>query len=287
MAMLSPTMLDAVVAIGSKTENKFSWFGTGFIVARPFEEDQSRVTTYLVTNKHVLEGKSQIFIRFNDTGGSTTLDEPVDLVIDGKVKWSSHPQADVAVMPLNGNYLREKGIKYKHIHLQDTALGRQQMLDSGISEGDFLYVLGFPLGIVTEGVNHVITRLGIVAQIQQFLHQRSKSFTIDSMVFPGNSGGPVLLRPEMNAVVDTKPNSVGYLIGIVKQYIPYSETAISVQTRKPRITFEENTGLTLVESVDSIRETVELEFKRASKELNVATAQTTSKVYLGTPFKSS
>ena len=48
------------------------------------------------------------------------------------------------------------------------------------------------------------------------------------------------------------------LIGIVKSYIPYKDIAISQQTGNPRVIFEENSGLALVEPVDSIKETVEL-----------------------------
>ena len=50
------------------------------------------------------------------------------------------------------------------------------------------------------------------------------------------------------------------LIGVVKSYIPYKDVAISQQTGKPKVIFEENSGLALVETVDSIEETVELAF---------------------------
>jgi hypothetical protein len=36
------------------------------------------------------------------------------------------------------------------------------------------------------------------------------------------------------------------LIGVISSYIPYSDTAISLQTKRPRITFEENSGLCIV-----------------------------------------
>jgi hypothetical protein len=36
------------------------------------------------------------------------------------------------------------------------------------------------------------------------------------------------------------------LIGVVSSFIPYRETAVSLQTQRPRIVFEENSGLSNV-----------------------------------------
>lgn len=47
------------------------------------------------------------------------------------------------------------------------------------------------------------------------------------------------------------------LIGIVKSYIPFQDVAISQQTKRPRVIFEENSGLANVETVDKILETIE------------------------------
>jgi hypothetical protein len=63
---------------------------------------------------------------------------------------------------------------------------------------------------------------------------------IDAAVFPGNSGGPVVARLPMYSGLVIK------LIGIVHAYVPYRETAISMQTLKPRVIFEENSGLGVV-----------------------------------------
>ena len=89
------------------------------------------------------------------------------------------------------------------------------------------------------------------------------------MVFPGNSGGPVVLCPSRIAIDGTSPIMKSVLIGIVKSYVPYNDIAVSQQTNRPRIVFEENSGLTSVESVDAILETVTL----AAKRIKVRTAQ--------------
>ena len=85
---------------------------------------------------------------------------------------------------------------------------------------------------------------------------------VDVLVFPGNSGGPVIICPSNLAIRGTKTIERADLVGIVKEYVSYTDVAISQQTRRPRIIFEENSGLAVVESVDSIMETVELANKR-------------------------
>ena len=47
------------------------------------------------------------------------------------------------------------------------------------------------------------------------------------------------------------------LIGMVSSYIPYEEVAISEQTGKRRMVFQENSGLAVVVPIDVIQETVD------------------------------
>jgi hypothetical protein len=49
----------------------------------------------------------------------------------------------------------------------------------------------------------------------------------------------------------------GKFVGIIGEYLPYQEVAISIQTGRPRVVFEENTGLSKVWSVTFIKEIIE------------------------------
>ena len=69
-------------------------------------------------------------------------------------------------------------------------------------EGDFIYALGFPMGLVSKDRQHVMVRSGIIARIRDLYENRSTDFTVDAFVFPGNSGGPLV-------------NSKGQVVGIV------------------------------------------------------------------------
>jgi hypothetical protein len=46
----------------------------------------------------------------------------------------------------------------------------------------------------------------------------------------------------------------GYFIGVIGEYLTYDDVAFSMQTRRPRIIFEENTGLSRVWSATFINE---------------------------------
>jgi len=74
----------------------------------------------------------------------------------------------------------------------------------------------------------------------------------------------VINSPDMNCINGTKAIQKSDLIGIVKSYISFQDIAISQQTKRPRIIFEENSGLASVVPVDFIMETVEICFNETT-----------------------
>ncbi len=69
-----------------------------------------------------------------------------------------------------------------------------------------------------------------------------------------------MLRPEVQDAHfegEKPPTMQAYLLGLVRSYLPYTDMAISPQTKHLRVTFEENSGLTEVISADYIDETIE------------------------------
>ena len=86
-----------------------------------------------------------------------------------------------------------------------------------------------------------------------------KTFYMDGAAFPGNSGSPVFVRPEpvgfsgKTNPVFPAPNS-GKFVGLVGEYLPYQDIAVSGQTGRARIIFEEHTGLSRVWSIDLLKE---------------------------------
>ena len=80
-------------------------------------------------------------------------------------------------------------------------------------------------------------------------------------MFPGNSGGPVITKPE-DISYGGNPNTCALLIGMISLYLPYQEVAVSQQTGQPRIIFQENSGLAVVVPIDRIQETIGLAIQK-------------------------
>lgn len=264
MALIPPFFLNCVVSIGVPSvapPNATAWVGTGFIVGRPFVDEggAKKYHTFLVTNKHVLVGKTSILLRFNSLDGTRVFDYPVALEKDGELIWVGHPSAeiDVAVLSINPTVLEKDGAEFAFFNLDDHVMNLEAMKAEGLSEGDGVFVLGFPMGIVAPQKKNVIARVGAIARIRDVFDGHQSSFLIDANIFPGNSGGPVVIRPEVNCITNTKAISRAALIGIVKSYVPYRDVAVSQQTGNPRVIFEENSGLALVETVDSMTAVIE------------------------------
>ncbi len=118
--------------------------------------------------------------------------------------------------------LKKDGIKAEFILGDDNSVDVAKAKELGVSEGDGVFVLGFPLQLVGGERNFVIVRQGIIARIGDMLEGYSKTFLVDTFIFPGNSGGPVFLRPEVVAITGTKsqgnsPCRFGQLISNVSR----------------------------------------------------------------------
>jgi len=139
-----------------------------------------------------------------------------------------------------------------------------------LSEVCDIFFLAYQPGTQPQKRISPIIRSGIISLINE-----DKTFYIDASAFPGNSGSPVFLKPlpvrfsRRSDVVQAPVSSGdiamgpdpsgGKFIGIVGEYITYREHAISTQTRRTRIVFEENTGLSRVWSISFIKEILESE----------------------------
>lgn len=266
MAIIPDFFLNSVVAIGIPNDgvNK-QWIGTGFIVSRKEEGNPNLSTYYIVTNKHVVNEKKEIFLRFNALDGQFVKDYQINL-FDGSVPvYSSHPneETDVIAFQIIPQRLIDDKSIWGAFDLRDHALSLQEMHDSGVTEGCLVYSLGFPMSLV-DVIKAPICRLGCVSRIADaFIRQKENPiFLVDAQTFPGNSGGPIISRPEQMAINGTVSNDRANLIGILSAYIPYETPLINAQTKKMAMLLQENSGLTIVHPVDRIREVVELEHKR-------------------------
>ena len=282
MALIPPFFLDAVVAIGtSDAQGNRAWVASGFLYGRRLPGDPAMYSVFLVTNRHVVQSLTVAFVRFNPQGLEPAREFPLILTgPDGTPMWQAHPreEIDVAVTGLDVNRMKELGLQFAFFQNNDHAATVAELDTSGVTEGDGVFVLGFPMGLVGEKRSAVVARSGCVARIRELLQKSADHFLIDASVYPGNSGGPVISRPEPIAIVNTKPQGSSRLLGVVRGYIPYRDVAVSAQTGQTRVIFEENSGLAAVHPVDSIEETIDQLVKatEAKAELTATRAEETN-----------
>ena len=260
MTLIPPKYFNAIVAIGEETNSGFRCAATGFLYGHPGDTDGEGNQLYhnfLVTNRHVVDPNfspnaiEKPMARLNLSTGQASSLYHVDT-------WVSNPgDFDVAVAPAYTQAMENIGIDYQLFTGDLNALTRQQVeLETGIREGNGVFVLGFPLELAGEERNYVIARQGILARVQDWLRGDEDTFLIDASVFPGNSGGPVITKPELVSVEASVPYNRSSLVGMVASYKPYNDVAISQQTGQPRVVFQENSGLGVVIPVDAIQETI-------------------------------
>jgi len=254
---------DCVVALGVPTDaGKTKWVASGFlygVLSGKTDDQRDTYTVYLVTNRHVVNGIPRLTLRFNPRDGKPAREYPADLLDkSGKPIWRSpaNPRADVAVLRINANLLQEHGMQFSFFENDKHVAPRTKLNELGVTEGDDVYVLGFPMGLVGDDRSYVVVRRGVVARIRDMLSSNNHEFLVDAFTFPGNSGGPVVTRPASGGITKTKIVKVAQLIGVATGYVPYQDVAISQQTKRPRVIFEENSGLTAAVAVDFIEEAI-------------------------------
>lgn len=263
MALIPPFFLSTVNAIGEITQHGIAWLGTGFLYGDLEAEkinDQDSYQVYLVTNKHVLNKKESIVLKFDTTDpAKPSILYSLSLFDgNGNAIWTGHPNpiVDIAIIHINPNTIREESVEPRFFFSDKHTLDKSRLISDEVSEGDRVYVLGFPMSLVGTQQQYVISRQGCIARIRDYINGHALDFLVDSPVFPGNSGGPVIIAPESLSIDGTKPKLNANLIGVVKGYISYQDNAISQQTGQVRVSFQENSGLSNVEPVDHIRETI-------------------------------
>ena len=240
-----------VVFLGKANQKgEIKFYATGFLV-------QINNIIHLVTAKHVVfDGKtgnfldSGMLIQFNlKTGkfGSRSIDE---IKRNYAVNWIFHKDknVDVAIIPF-------------HIdpHKDDIrTIPDTMFLDTErLFELYDVFFLSYQPGIESQNKILPIIRTGTLSIMND-----DKTFYIDAFAFPGNSGSPVFLKPspirfdQGNISIGVDPLG-GSFIGVLGEYLPYQEVAKSAQTGRPRVVFEENTGLARIWSVTFIKQIIE------------------------------
>lgn len=262
MAIIPDFYINAVVSIGVRKKEEIKWIGTGFFVVKKVSENEYQ--PFMVTNRHVLKEKQAVVIRLRekDTNKLRIVDMP--LFENGKKLYSQHEDnnIDIAVVLLNGGFITKNNLDFAAFNIDEHALNSQELIENGVDEGAIIYMLGFPMGLVNLNTNVPICRMGCIARMDEAEIKDTKNLLLDIQNFPGNSGSPIITRPEVTSLDGTKALSKCVLLGIIHSYIPYEETLVNSQTGRTVEIRSENSGIAKANPVEFIREVVEMEYKR-------------------------
>lgn len=227
-------------------------------------------TVYLITNKHVVNGKNTVYVRFNNTSGTFVKDYEIQLIDGlGRKPYTEHPDADVDIIAiqLNPQCLINDSSIWGSINIYTESLDLCAMKMEGIDEGWLVYALGFPMNLVSE-FKTPICRMGCISRLTDAFLQpdKAKYFLVDAQAFPGNSGGPIISKPENIPSAGGVNYIPARLLGVLSAYIPYKDVLISQQTQEVKMVQTENSGLTIVYPVDRMKEVVLLDWNRHRKD---------------------
>ncbi len=278
MAVIPAFFMDSVVALGIDVPGgKKHWVGTGFLIGRKEVDHPERSTVYIVTNKHVVRSQSLLYVRFNNSESVGVKDLLMALEGNGQLLYTAHPleNIDIVAIQIRPQAIIDNKLRLSFMDIDDHAITLQQMKETGVDEGSLVYALGFPMNLVNDSVKTPICRLGCISRIADAFVSPTvaETFLVDAQTFPGNSGGPIISRPEFLSIEGTPNNTSANLIGILSAYIPYRDTLVSQQTHQPIMIREENSGLTIVHPVDRIKEVIELEWERVEAKRKAHAAQ--------------
>lgn len=180
-----------------KAENGSGRAGTGFVYTVPTDRGDAN---FLVSNKHVFAGLSELTVRMVRAGDDQTLQlgsaTQITLTDFNDGLWKGHPDAsvDVAALPLGTIADAMVGMGAppffrsipSDISLTDIT---SRTLDS-IEEVVFV---GYPNGIYDDKNFTPVVRRGSTATPISIDYRGEPAFLIDASVFPGSSGSPVFV----------------------------------------------------------------------------------------------
>lgn len=243
-------------------ENNPHFTGTGFLV-------NVEGHNHLVTAKHVIFDKKKkrlkdqnmkVFLNTKDLDVTIAASSLVNLKEKYGVNWVFHENEDVDVAIIPFGLRPGDDVK---------TIPNDLFVDSSsLAELYDVFFLAYQPGIEPKTKIEPIVRIGTISHVVE-----GGIFYIDGAVFPGNSGSPVFFKPSPIRYSETGisiggDELGGKFVGVIGAYVPYREIARSDQTGEPRVIFEENTGLSIVWSVDILNEIINSEkFKEQVKKL--------------------
>lgn len=233
-----------IVFLGEQVGDKPRYSGTGFVVG-------AGGRNHILTAAHVVRSSPgtdsirDLHVFLNRKNGTLGRRRVADYAPAAGIRWVFHPNPEMDLAAIQFPTDAADNL----LQYPETLFTRSENLLPLLD----IFYLSFQPGAGDEQIVSPVARVGVVSRINS-----DGTFMIDGAAFPGNSGSPVFVRPVpgrfgQGGLILGDPLALQF-VGVIGSYIPYRDVAVSEQTMLPRVVFEENTGLSLVYPVDSVRQ---------------------------------
>lgn len=241
---VSKQLLFTSVRVDTRTRDGSEGAGTAFVVCGTHG---GLTHTFLVTNRHVVEGASHGSLVFTcGDEGRPVIGKGFKIEIDDfEQAWLFHPNAevDLAITPLKPLealvHARQAQIYYHAIDLRlipDAATTEQ------FDALETVLFVGYPNGVWDKANLMPILRRGTTATPMGLDFEGRPEFLVDAAVYPGSSGSPVFLYDK--EAVGGRPL---YFVGVISAVFFKEEATRLVSGPVPS---SEPTGLFCSEMID-------------------------------------
>lgn len=206
--------LDTVVTVAHAGGK--GMLGTGFLCRAPHWHSATRHFLFLVASAHVVRsGPGPFKLIFQPRTGDDALAKSVT----GEVgpwpsTWFVHREHDLAALLLDPEGLPADLVRYRWFDLETDVLSLRQLRRRQIGAGDEALVVGFVEPTYEDGRReYPAVRLATLSVIPK-RPRRGWHMLGEGTGVPGDSGSPVILRPEPGSG-DVQRDGGGKLIGVI------------------------------------------------------------------------
>ena len=246
--------LDTVVILEAfDGDDRFYGSGTGFLCRARHYHDRPRELLFLVTSAHVVgRNRQRIDVLFQPSEG----DEPVIYSVTarsgaGPSTWFANRTRDLAALLLDPARLPENEIHGRSFDVETDTLSIPELRKCEIVEGTEGLLVGFVRPWQNDRWEYPAVRSVALAEIPK----RGRSGTpllVEGTAFPGDSGSPVIVKPERGVGRHPDTATDGKLLGIAHG-IGTSESMKVSDDAAGRLQIEETATLIHLVPVDALR----------------------------------
>lgn len=200
--------------------------------------DGDKVHPAIITNKHVLEGATNIKVKFtktNDEGIPQDIDHIEYLVEKNIIIFHRSQDIDLCVILIRNILTENANLSY--VPLDSKMIPSEEEIKKFKAIED-ITMIGYPIGLIDNINNKPIIRKGITATHIKFDYNGKKEFLIDAACFPGSSGSPVFILNEGmftgsdgNAYVGNRIFLIGVLYAGPQHTVTGNIEAVTIPTR--------------------------------------------------------